>query len=506
MDGDIKIYDLQIPYGGSIDFEFLYNDTDGSEGYVGGLPGSPTNLTDLDSANMFGKSPHLQPLGDGRYTFTFSTMDGGLFDAIGGVPEASTVAYRFEVGLWLANRTARFVEIHITIVPVPTSLLVIDESRYIGYGIEGYVVLRFWDEWNDLPVEGANATAFCDNQYILVHTTIPETSPGHYRITFVGTSQIWELVKQPAQGDIEFELSRANHELGTPDDLALDIEVTIVLTPLEETMNTVVPIAFPVSILIVLLLAAYIRVWSVPKRIRQINAQVKALRKGKIPKPIDDVPSRQELLAELFNDTYSEVDIKRAAYHMPEESISVEVPEMGELLIQLSILTHLSAEELEEFKGDISKMRISEQATFVKEVIMQEAMRAARRDGTTVDEVVEQTRAQALRQLKGEEEGFGVIMPSVPEEKPIVLVEEEEKEVLPVVEEEELVAPEEAPPEGPMAPPSEKLSDYEIEELRKELTARGVPPHEIDTIMEQAKVLPRELVDELVKSLGGDKK
>jgi phosphoribosylaminoimidazole-succinocarboxamide synthase len=229
-----------------------------------------------------------------------------------------------------------------------------------------------------------------------------------------------------------------------------------------------------------------------------------SLKKGKIPKPIDDVPSRQEILADLFNDTYSEVDIKRAAYHMPEESITIEVPEMGELLIQLAILTNLSAEELEEFKGDIDKMRVSEQATFVKEVIMQEAMRAARRDGTTVDKVVEKTRAQAVRQLRGEEAGLEVVVPGVPDEKPIVLVDE--KEEIPEVEEEEIVVPDEAPPDEEVAPPSEKLSDYEIEELRKELTARGVPPHEIDTIMEQAKVLPRELVEELVKSLGGGKK
>ncbi len=49
------------------------------------------------------------------------------------------------------------------------------------------------------------------------------------------------------------------------------------------------------------------------------------------------------------------------------------------------------------------------------------------------------------------------------------------------------------------------MSIHEIEELRKDLERRGVPPYEIDTIIEQAKELPRELVDELVKSLEGKK-
>ena len=50
----------------------------------------------------------------------------------------------------------------------------------------------------------------------------------------------------------------------------------------------------------------------------------------------------------------------------------------------------------------------------------------------------------------------------------------------------------------------EYYGDYELEELRKELQAKGVEPHEIDTIIEQARDLPRDLVDELIKSLDVD--
>jgi hypothetical protein len=63
------------------------------------------------------------------------------------------------------------------------------------------------------------------------------------------------------------------------------------------------------------------------------------------------------------------------------------------------------------------------------------------------------------------------------------------------------VEPEEAP-----EPKSERMSTYEIEELRKDLERRGVPPYEIDTILEQARELPRELVEELVKSLEENEK
>jgi hypothetical protein len=143
-------------------------------------------------------------------------------------------------------------------------------------------------------------------------------------------------------------------------------------------------------------------------------------------------------------------------------------------------------------------MRISEQAAFVKEVIMQEAVRVARREGKTPEEVVEEVRIDALRRVSGEEALF---------EAGILVKDEEEESVRLVAEEEaeEEVEPEIAPPEDEPEEPSDKLSQYELEELRKELESRGVPPHEIDTIMEQARVLPRELVEELVKSLGSRK-
>ena len=128
----------------------------------------------------------------------------------------------------------------------------------------------------------------------------------------------------------------------------------------------------------------------------------------------------------------------------------------------------------------------------MKEVITQEAIRAARRDGVTVDDILERIQAEARARLSGEEGELPVDIVTEPDADAVVLVEEEtEPEV------EEKVTPKDFEEE----PSEDRLSPYEIEELRKDLESRGVPPHEIDTIIDQAKVLPRELVDELVKSL-----
>jgi hypothetical protein len=215
---------------------------------------------------------------------------------------------------------------------------------------------------------------------------------------------------------------------------------------------------------------------------------INALRKRKIPAPLSDVKSRTELLAELFNDTFSEMKLTRVAAQMPEESIPIEIPEMGDLLIQLAILTNLDADELDEFKADISKMRISEQAAFVREVIEQEAVRAARRDEKTVEEILEEVAAQATRQLEGVEE------PPAPQ------ILDVEPEVAGEVEEPIIGKPGEAE-EAAEPVMEDRLSTFEIEDIKMELISRGVPAHEIDTILDQVKDLPRELVDELIESV-----
>jgi hypothetical protein len=208
------------------------------------------------------------------------------------------------------------------------------------------------------------------------------------------------------------------------------------------------------------------------------------------------------MIADLFNDTFQELELTRTAYQMPAESVEADIPEMGELLIQLSMLTSLTPTELDEFKADISKMRMSEQAAFVKEVIHQESIRVARRENKTPEEVVEEFAAEAKKRLAGEEadEVSGIDL-GIALAEPVILTPEDEKteDVITAItrEAEEAFV---AGAEG-MTPSSDRLSDFEINELKKNLEQRGVLPHEIDTILEQARSLPRDLVEELVRSL-----
>lgn len=148
-------------------------------------------------------------------------------------------------------------------------------------------------------------------------------------------------------------------------------------------------------------------------------------------------------------------------------------------------------------------MKISEQAAFVKEVINQEALRTARREGKTLDQVMAELKVQAEKRMgeaQGEKAGPEVVE-EVPEER-IILLPEKPKVPAPAGE-----GLRRAPPAAGAEEivTGEKLSQYELEELKKQLEQKGVPAHEIDTIMEQAKKLPKYLIDELVKSLTREK-
>jgi hypothetical protein len=180
---------------------------------------------------------------------------------------------------------------------------------------------------------------------------------------------------------------------------------------------------------------------------------------------------------------------------MPKESISIKVPEVEELLVQLSLLTGLSAQELSEFRDDVSKMKLSEQVAFTEEVIHQEAIKRARAEGKTTEQVEEETAARAKALLSGE----ATEPETVPKRGTGPIIQHEEAE---------RIVPEYAVGKPETVPYEDLLTEHEIQQLRKDLERAGVPSHELATIIEQVRKLPRELVDDLIDSVlskGGDK-
>jgi len=390
------IDELELPFGDSILISFYYNDTDDSDGYVGGLSGASITAT------IFGGGIGTSITFDVVDYFVFDSTSTDLFVTGLAIPRALpdnpfTLLIEVELPYREAHSGLSAISITVTIIERPTTLEfsdddVEDDSITMYYGETIEIDINYYESWLDIPgagITGAYFTATPDivNQYVTI-TNISTTVPGIYHLTIQVGSPLLPVGINDEVIDITIVLSLDNYE-----EKKLELAVTILRTESMITMNTAITLATPSLFLIFLVAMLWTRHFSIPKRLRQLNGQIKALKKGKMPKPIVDSKSRQQLVAELFNDTFQKLEITRKAIDMPESGVPIKVPEIGELLIQLSILTRLSPQELDEFNADISKMKMSEQAAFVKEVINQEAIRAARAKGKTVEEILEEVAA-----------------------------------------------------------------------------------------------------------------
>ncbi len=490
---------LQVPYGDELTVYIYYNVTayPYETPYIGGIADATrwAQFTEpFDDLN-------LTDLGGGNYSFTFTTTDYDIRDD----------AYRITVDMRQDNRTRASISISIFVISVPTtaqaSLPTTTVQMYYGDTMD--FTVTYSDTWPGHDFESIDEAIISigsDNPDLVNITYLgPVTGqPGTYRFRITISRGILPNVNQQV-ASVNITLSRENYN---PHSISLTVRMGP--SPEDQTLSSAINLGMPLAILVLLIGVLWVRVFSVPKKLRKLNGQIKTLRKGNIPKPLDDAKDRKEIVAQLFNDTYAQYNekleegrrITRKPDEMPPEAVEVDIPEMGELLVQLSILTRLSPEELDEFKGDIAKMRLSEQANFVKEVIHQEAIRAARRENKTVEEIIDDVQQQAKRRL-GEFEGEvpETVSRRIPDEDLVILEETREP---PKRETEELLRKERLEEVKDSELPADRLSPFEIEDLKKKLESLGVPPHEIDTILEQAKHLSREDVEELVRSLGGE--
>ncbi len=195
-------------------------------------------------------------------------------------------------------------------------------------------------------------------------------------------------------------------------------------------------------IILAALLFMYVRIWSVPKLVRVMNAMIRKLARGGVPKPAE-VPSRRKTILQIANEELRPSGVTKTLEEVEGETIQAIVPEVNELLERLAEITGLGDEEIEAFRADLARMKPSERTGFIKEVIVQEEARRA-------DELagIEESEAK-------EEPTLG----DLPEE---------------------------------------------LQDLKMKLEKKGMSSDEIDTILEEAKNLSKADLKALLESLGID--
>ena len=467
---DEDVLNLQVPYGDVLSLVLFYNDTWYNRGIIGATETTclvlkpPTSERDYLS---------IEEVAHGNYSLLVDTTRWAV----------NPNPYRLILSFHLTNWSRTTLEIHLTIIDVPTALRIEPDTITMNYAQVFSIWVLYYDTWEghmDASISGAsiNATSL-DTRFVVVSLNQSDpTRPGWYEI---------RVRSQRAEGTalVSIILSKDNYVSAR----AL-IEVSVEPSEFDTLVEQAIIFGVPVGLILLLGAVLWTRLFSVPKQLREIRRMVKTVEKGKIPKPPDNVLSRQEIVADLFNDIAEPIGITKAASDMPSETITSDVPEIEELLIQLSILSRLSPEELEDFKIDVSKMKLSEQVSFVKEVINQEAIKQARLERKPMEVILEETAAKARAVLAGEE------IEEVMEPEPL-----EERIVPPEVEEPKEAIPE--PVEFEEVESAEMLDEDELKQIRQKLVSAGIKGSELETIMDQARELPRELAEELLRSILG---
>ncbi len=338
--------------------------------------------------------------------------------------------YIFDIAFETTKYTIAPLHLEVMVRPIHTVLLYSNDTVYTSPGETFSVVITYFDLDHQVGISNANLVVSDISQNItyLVSQTLDED--GTYTLWFRAEGQKTFIVT------IVFQMD--NYESRQ---FILTIKSDI--SPQQQFQQALAIGGGSALILIALLIVAYVKVWSVPKQIRQMTRMIRALARGRVPKA-PRVPGRRDMAMVIVNEEIRSMKLSKDPSEIAEYPIETTVPEVNELLEELAAITGLGAAEIDAFRADLARMKASERPGFLKEVIDQEKAR----------------RADVLA------------MPPTRE--------------LPLE-------------EVPLAQRPEELDD-----LRQKLIKKGMAVDEIDVILEEAKSLSKADLDALLNSLGID--
>ncbi|MHA2014509.1 MAG: hypothetical protein ACTSUH_02010, partial [Candidatus Thorarchaeota archaeon] len=321
--------------------------------------------------------------------------------------------------------------VEISVRPIRTEFVVATQQISTSPGATIEIEVQYWDLDHNVGINDAELTVALGSGNLTYH-------PDYTRNTGNGTYVILITVNEAGNFQLSVTLSKKFYS-------TQQVQFVIQSNPSEAqrfTQNLITGGSISLVVLAVLLFL-YVKVLSVPQMIRWINAMLRALRRGRIPRA-PPVHSRQEMILDIVNDNLEPVGLRKELEDIDGYPIKAVIPEIDELLARLAEITGLGDEEIEAFKADLARMKVSERPGFLREVIAQEEAR----------------RAEALAEAEGR--------------------------------------PEKVEPEKPVL---EKMPE-ELEELRRKLQQKGMTPDEIEIIIEQAKALSKADLEALLNSLG----
>jgi hypothetical protein len=324
--------------------------------------------------------------------------------------------------------------LYLTIRKIATRLIVVPPPATIYAGDTFTLRVTYWDTDHNLPIANAlNSTPGSD--LFVVAAENRDYGNGTYILGFIASQAGYlHLIVHFDKGDYATGVYSA--------------DIQSLISPQQSMLVT----AFTYGSLAVILLAAfgalYVKVLSVPKMLRRIRSMVGKLSKGGIPSPAP-VRDRRQMLLDTMNDELEPVGITKTNEDIGLSTVDITILDVDKLLTELAQVVGLSESDIGTLRQDLEKMRPSERAGFIGEVLKQERARRAR-------ELVEAEKA--------------------------------------------------AMPGKAVEHLQRKLTEDELKQLRERLIEMGIEETEADVMIEQARNLTKAEIDALLDQIGGEKK
>jgi hypothetical protein len=328
--------------------------------------------------------------------------------------------------------------VELTIREIATQVIVDPLPEIIHVGDIILVNFTFWDVDHNTPIADADFSVFTTSSLATDSGLVREPdldidhNNGTYTLAFRAPNLAFYTLRIDCD-KVDYGVSSINLDIYTE------------LSPEQQTLVMTFQYGTMALVAIAGLAALYFRVLSVPRLLRIIRRMIAALSKGRIPKAAN-VPVRREMLLAMMNEDLDAVGIQKSKEDVSLSTVDITVMDVEDLLVDLARVVGLTPDDVDTLRQDLDKMRPSERAGFINEVLKQERSRRAR-------ELADAERVA--------EEGL-------PEE---------------VVE--------------------ERLSEEELVHLKERLLQMGIEETEAELMIEQAKNLSRAEIDALLSEIGG---
>ncbi len=358
-------------------------------------------------------------------SYSFGPADTGLERL-----DVRSEPYEITIRIFKANYSVSELKLYLTIRQRHTQLIVVEPNYPVYAGTPFEIRLTYVDTDSNIGILDAINTT--ETSGILEWTAYSnDLQNGTYIFGFVTPSDgLFELT---------IGLSKTDYETSF-----IIITVFSTVTPEQQAIAQTFQYLGIAVILGSMLAAAWFRHFSIPPLLRKTRRMVSALRGGTVPSPAN-VRSRRAMILDVMNDDLKPLHISKTFDDISSSTVDVSVLDVDQLLGELQQVVGLTEDDIVVLRRDLDKMRPSDRAGFLGEVLKQERSRRAR-------EIAEAKLAED---------------------------------------------------EGPDISIERKLSDEEIEDIRNRLLKMGIEPDEVEIMVEQAKNLSKAEIEALLDQIGG---